>query len=415
MTNLFKMAARNLFRYKRRTLLTMALIVSGMVFVLAFVSITGSFKDMMVGQITDSFLGQIQIHRRGYLASIDNLPLQLNLQPKQVGRVEKLLSEADGVVAFSERIKFGAGLSNFEQTTNIRVNGVDPAKEFATCPLLLSRMIDSEPDPSALERGKILVPALLARGMGVEVGDTVVVIATNRDGSVNGSTFVIGGILESVTGPGGRDGYMHIEDAREILRLTGNEVSEFAVRLDDFSRLDAVHAKLSSNLSDAMNQQGQPVFEVHTWERLSPFSNIANMIDVMTFFVKLMLVSVVLISIMNVMIMAVYERIREIGTIAAIGTLPRKILSLHVMEGFLLGVMGAVSGSLVGTALVLILNVSKISFAFGRQESLLLAPTLDPVELATISVLVIVVSVLASLQPAWKASRMEPIEALRHV
>ena len=63
MTNLLKMALRNLFRYKRRTLLTMALIVSGLVFVLLFVAVTGSFKNMMVGQITDSFLGQIQIHR----------------------------------------------------------------------------------------------------------------------------------------------------------------------------------------------------------------------------------------------------------------------------------------------------------------------------------------------------------------
>lgn len=139
------------------------------------------------------------------------------------------------------------------------------------------------------------------------------------------------------------------------------------------------------------------------------------MIDVMTLFVKLMLVSVVLISIMNVMIMAVYERVREIGTMAAIGTLPRRILSLHVAEGFLLGVMGAACGTFVGTAIVWALGLWRIRFAFGRQEGLLLEPTLAIGDLATVSVLVIVVSVLASLQPAWKASRMEPIEALRHV
>jgi putative ABC transport system permease protein len=139
------------------------------------------------------------------------------------------------------------------------------------------------------------------------------------------------------------------------------------------------------------------------------------MIDVMTFFVKLMLVSVVLISIMNVMIMAVYERVREIGTMAAIGTLPRRILSLHVAEGFLLGVMGAAGGALAGTAIVWALGAWKISFAFGRQQGLLLAPTLAIGELATVSALVIVVSVLAGLQPAWKASRMTPVEALRHV
>jgi putative ABC transport system permease protein len=415
MTNVLKIAMRNLFRYKRRTLLTMALIVSGMVFVLVFVAVTGSFKNMMVGQITDSFVGHAQIHKRGYLASIDNLPLQLNLQPQQVKRVEELLGQSDEIEAYSVRIKFGAAFSNYQQTTNIRINGVDPAKEFATCPLLLSRVIEGEPEPGSLDRGKLLIPVLLARGMGVKVGDTAVVIATNRDGSVNGGTFIVGGILESATGPGGRDGYMHIEDARELLRLTEEEASEFAIRVKDFDRLNKVQAGLQSALAGEVDKQGRPIFEVHTWERLSPFSNIADMIDVMTFFVKLMLVSVVLISIMNVMIMAIYERIREIGTIAAIGTVPSKILSLYVTEGLLLGVMGAASGTALGAVIVFILNLVKIGFAFGRQDDLLLAPTLGVSELVTVSLLVIGVAVVASLQPAWKASRMEPIDALRHV
>ena len=116
-----------------------------------------------------------------------------------------------------------------------------------------------------------------------------------------------------------------------------------------------------------MNKQGKPIFEVHTWEQLSPFFNIARMIDVMTFFIKLMLIAIVLISIMNVMIMAVYERIREIGTIAAIGTLPGKILSLFVIEGFCLGIVGAVIGNIVGIAMVSILNLSRITFNFGQQ------------------------------------------------
>jgi putative ABC transport system permease protein len=415
MANIFKIAMRNLFRYRRRTLLTMALIISGMVFVLVFVAVTGSFKNMMIGSITDSFLGHIQIHRRGYVASIDNLPLELNLEPKQVERIERLLDETEGVASYSERVKFGGGFSDFQQTTNIRINGVDPEKEFETCPLLLSRLLEGESEPQVLERGKLLVPALLARGLGVAVGDTVVVIATNQDGSVNGGTFVVAGILESATGPGGRDGYMHIDDARELLRITGKEVSEFAIRVEDFERLEEVRARLASALSEPLNKQGRPVFEVHTWEGLSPFSNIADMIDVMTFFVKLMLVSVVLISIMNVMIMAVYERVREIGTIAAVGTLPARILSLHVMEGFLLGIIGAVAGAVIGVLVVVILNFYQISFAFGRQQGLLLSPAIAVGELITVAALVVGVAVVASLQPAWKASRMEPIEALRHV
>jgi putative ABC transport system permease protein len=74
------------------------------------------------------------------------------------------------------------------------------------------------------------------------------------------------------------------------------------------------------------NKEGKPVLELHTWEALSPFANIAKMIDLMTLFIRIMLVAIVLVSVMNVMLMAVYERIREIGTLAAIGTPPRRIL-----------------------------------------------------------------------------------------
>ncbi len=139
------------------------------------------------------------------------------------------------------------------------------------------------------------------------------------------------------------------------------------------------------------------------------------MIDLMTFFIKLMLIAIVLISILNVMIMAVYERVREIGTIAAIGTLPRKILSLFLVEGFCLGVTGAVVGVVFGLGIILALYVSKITFNFGQATGLILAPTIAPMEVVTASLMVIIVSVLASLQPAYKASRMEPIDALRHV
>ena len=123
MTSLVKIAIRNLFRYRRRTLLTTALVVSGVVFVVVFVAVTGSFKSMMIGQITDSFVGHIQIHRNGYLASIDNLPLHLNLEPKHVDQVADLLGQTDGIAAYSARVKFAAELSNFEQTTIVRING----------------------------------------------------------------------------------------------------------------------------------------------------------------------------------------------------------------------------------------------------------------------------------------------------
>jgi putative ABC transport system permease protein len=412
MGNLFKIAVRNLLRYKRRTLLTASLITIGVVFVLVFTSVTGSFKAMMIGQITDSMLGHVQVHRKGYVASIDNLPLNLNIKPKAYQKITDILGAAPEIEAFSPRLKFGGMFSNFTETTNIRLNGVYPDREFKTVPLLTSRISEGK---KTLSRGEIMIPALLARGLKVKVGDPVVVVATNVDGSVNGKQFVVSSILESATGPGGRDGYLHIEDAAEVLRMPEAEVSEVAIRLKDFSRLPAAVRHLEGQLSGEVNKEGRSIFEVHSWEQLSPFFNIARMIDVMTFFIKIMLIAIVLISIMNVMIMAVYERIREIGTIAAIGTLPGKILSMFVIEGFCLGVLGAFIGNLIGVAVVLIVNLIGIRFDFAQQKGLLLSASIHPADLLVISVIVIVVAVLASLQPAFKASRMEPIAALRHV
>jgi putative ABC transport system permease protein len=412
MGNLFKIALRNLFRYKRRTLLTASLITIGVVFVLVFISVSGSFKNMIIGQITDSMLGHVQVHRRGYVASIDNLPLNLNPPPQAMRKLESVLRDLPEVEAYSPRIKFGGMFSNFTETTNIRLNGVYPEQEFRTVPLLPTRIKTGN---RTLKKGEIWIPELLARGMGLKIGDPVVVVATNKDGSVNGKQFVISGILESATGPGGRDGYIHLQDALETLRMPEIEISEMAIRIKNFNKLAAVTQELEERLAQQVTPKGQPVFEVHSWEQLSPFYNIARMIEVMTFFIKLMLIAVVLISIMNVMIMAVYERIREIGTIAAIGTLPGKILSLFVMEGFCLGVIGAAAGNLIGLGIVLILNFAGLKFDFGMQKDLVLAATIAPRELIVTSGIVILVAVIASLQPALKASRMEPIQALRHV
>jgi len=412
MFNICKIAVRNLMRYKRRTLLTASLVAIGVVFVLVFISVSGSFKNMMIGQITDSFLGHIQIHKKGYVASLDSLPLTMNLGGKALGKVEKDISQTPEIEAYSKRIKFGGMFSNFVETTNVRLNGVYPDDEFKTVPLFLSRIKEGE---NTIKTGEILVPELLAKGMKVKVGDTVVVIATNRDGSVNGKQFLVGGILESVSGPGGRDGYIHIDDATEILRMDTPEISEIAIRLKNFEELQSVFGGLTDKLGSELNKQGKPAFEVHTWEKLSPFYNIARMIDVMTFFIKLMLIAIVLVSIMNVMVTAVYERIREIGTIAAIGTLPGKIVAMFLIEGFSLGLFGAAVGDILGVAVIFALNAAELTFDFGRQKGLLLSPTIGLQDILTISVIVIIISVLASLQPAYKASRMNPIDALRHV
>jgi len=239
-------------------------------------------------------------------------------------------------------------------------------------------------------------------------------VATNLDGSVNGRNFIVEGVLGDVTGPGGRDGYINIEDARDLLRLAQPEVTEIAIRLKGLSGLEQTRARIERAIAGEVNPKGMPALEVHTWESLTPFANIARMIDLMDLFIRIMLVGIVLISVMNVMVMAVYERIREIGTIAAIGTPPGRILALFLTEGLLLALVGTVVGTLLSVIVIQALNIWPLTIRFSRQV-IQLSPSLALSDVLSISGVVLVVAVLASLQPAWKASRMDPITALRHV
>ncbi len=483
MLDIMRMAARNLLRYKRRTLLTAALITVGLVAVLLFIAVAGSFKDMMVAQFTDSMVGHMQVHRRGYLGAMESLPVDRNMRPRMLVKLYEELDSTAEIESWSPRVKLMAMFSNFQSTTSIRLNGVYPEREAAVVPLLANRVLAGGERQPLVKRGYVQVPELLAKPMNLKPGDTVVLVATNRDGSVNGKTFLVQGIMESMSGPGGRDGYIHIDDARDLLRLADeevepevldrhaflppdvkaaleqekqkeqslfgpapepagqaagpagklglvketqglfkakgwgrpSEVSEIAIRLKDTSTLKETVAKVEAGVAALKNKKGESIFQVHPWEQFVPFSKIANMIDIMNLFIKIILVSVVLISIMNVLIMAVYERIREIGTISAIGTPPNKILWLFLSEGFLLGVLGTAIGTVISLIAIYALNVSTVSFAFGRQENIVLAPTIAAGDVIFVGLLTILVAVLASLQPAWKASRMDPITALRHV
>ena len=402
MKNIIKISFRNLLRSGRRTILTASLITIGVMFVLVYAALSGSFKAYMVGQVTDSMLGHIQIHAKGYIASVDNLPLDKNLNKKQIEKIEELLAKNPYIESYTFRLKLGSMFSNYVASTNIRLNGIDPLKESETLPLFSSRL--NGIDTASLKEGSILVPELIAKGMKVKKDDTIVLVATNQKGSVNGLNFKVAGTIEPISGPGGRDGYIHIKDVKKLLRFKEIEVSEVVIRLKNVDNLEKA-MKLLKPLPHS--------FEVHTWKKLSPFYNIVKMLNIMDISIKIILISIVLISILNVMVMSVYERIKEIGTIAAMGTTPSTIIKLFLTEGLMLGVFGAIIGSILSFIIVFSINAIGITFSFGRQDGLTLNPTLSINEVLVVSVIVILISLIASISPAMKAAKLNPVDALR--
>jgi len=410
MINEAKIAFRNLKRQKRRTVLTVSIIGFGVVAVLIFSALAGSFKNMMIGQITDSMMGHLQIHKKGYIMSLDNLPLDKMINVKKIEKLAKFLNQIPEIEAYSLRILMGGMLSNYLDTTNIKVAAIKPDMEFRVIPLLPGRIKSGE----FLKKGGILIPDLIARGFNTRVGQDIVFITNNKDGSVNGLTLKISGIIETVAGPSGKYGYIHYDDAIKILRMDQVEISEVAVRLKNIDDLAVAMKKINNHLEKITNKKGKPFFEIHSWKKLSPFFNVVRMIDLMSLFIGIILIAVVLISVMNVMVMAVYERISEIGTIAAIGTLPGKIRLIFLFEGFFIGTLGVIIGNIIGVVLIHVAKILKFSVSFARANNILLDPSIPWNQMMLTAVIVILMSIIASLEPAFRASRMEPILALYH-
>ncbi len=138
------------------------------------------------------------------------------------------------------------------------------------------------------------------------------------------------------------------------------------------------------------------------------------MIDLMTIFIQIILVTIVLISIMNVMLMAVYERTKEIGTIAAIGTQPATIMGLFISEGLFLGIFGALLGNIIGVVQVYAVKAAQLTVSFGQSDNILLSPDVSGNTMLWTSIIVIIITLLGAIEPAWKASRLDPVEALRN-
>ena len=235
----------------------------------------------------------------------------------------------------------------------------------------------------------------IAKGLNLELGSDVVLAPNNKDGSVNGITLRVGGLSENILGPTGKDGYLHIDDAKTLLRIEGEELTQVAVKLKSFDRLDAVYEQLEAELIEIKDKSGNPAFEVSAWEQLSPFTSVAQIVDLLIIVVRVILISIALISVLNVMMMSVYERVSEVGTIASIGTPPGRILSLFLVEGFSSGFISSIVGSILGIAILFVIKVVKINFTFGRMD-ISLSPAIPFTEVLLTILIVVIISIIST-------------------
>ncbi len=399
-------AARNLTRNRRRAmaaLLTVAIGVTSLVLADGFIQ--WIFWAMREGTI-QSQLGHIQVVRPGYLnAGVAN-PYSFILPENMPQRSE--IESMPGVVLVAPRLSVTGLISHGETTFAFVADGVDPKKEVKLSKAL--HIVDGH-DLTSLTAKEVLLGRGLSRSLNVKPGDSVALLATASGGGMNAVEAKVTGIFTS-TNKAYDDAALRLPIglANSLLRVSGAHA--WLVLLNETDRTDAFLAQFRTRFLLADNK-----LEFVPWYQQADFYNktvalFSKQMNVL----RLIIGFIIVLSISNMLVMNVLERTGEIGTLLAIGFKRKKILQLFAIEGILLGFIGATLGLVIGYGLAELISAIGIPMppppGMERGFTAEIRVTLSVVMNAFL--IAFITTALAGLYPAWKASRLQIINALRH-
>jgi putative ABC transport system permease protein len=401
-TTELKLALRNLARERKRTLISLAAIVVGVVGYL----LAGGFIDWIFWAIRESAidngLGHIQISASGYRDAGQADPGAYMLPAN--GPQKDAIARLPGVVAVSPRLMISGLVSHGEVTVPFAGEAVEPdvdahiSKDIA---------VDGEPLDAASPKGVILGRGL-ARALDVKRGDVLAFITTGASGGMSGVEGIVRGVYS--TGVKAFDDVavrMPLALGQELMRTKG--VHLWVVGLDETAHTQAV----ASAIAPIIASSGK---EMRTWFDLSDFyRKTVTLMSRQMLVVAVLIALILVLGIANLLTMSTLERTGEIGTMLALGTSRSSVLRMHFMEGLLLGIVGAIAGIAIGALLAAVISWIGIPMppppgrdTGYRAEILLSLPVfLNAIALALAS------AAVAGAYPAWKASRMPIVDALR--
>jgi putative ABC transport system permease protein len=405
--SLARLALRSLVRNRRRSIITLAAVAVGVAVVIFAHGFGEGLMRMMVRNSLDNRLGAMQVHARGYLEASEAAPLKLDLP-----HFEELMAKAaqvPGVVAVTPRIRFGALVGNGRTSSIVIAEAIDPEREMAVCPGRRAEVDEKAGAFVSQDRPRAgVIGAELARSLQVKRDDLVTLSAAGREGAQNALDLEVGGVSKGASSflESKRVVLVPLAYAQELLQMQGR-VTELAVRVDEIERIPTIAADLQRALGNDV--------EVSRWDEVMPFLRDAvARLGIVLRGISAVLFFIVVFGVVNTMLMNVYERTREIGTLMAVGVRRRQILTLFLFEAAVIGVMGGLLGAVAGLAGTLAASAKGITIT---PPGALFAQIIHPVarfDLAAGAIVVAVVgAVLAAAWPAYKASRMNPVEALR--
>jgi len=397
-----KLALRNLARERKRTLISLAAIVVGVVGYL----LAGGFIDWIFWAIRESAidngLGHIQISAKGYRDAGQADPDAYQIPA--TGVQKDAIAHLPGVVAVSPRLMTSGLVSHGDVTVPFAGEAVEPAIDAR---ISKDIAVDGDALDAASPKGVILGRGL-ARALNVRRGDPVAFITTGASGGMSGVEGIVRGVYS--TGVKAFDDVavrMPLALGQELMRTKG--VHLWVVGLDETAHTQAV----ASAIAPIIAGSGK---EMRTWFDLSDFyRKTVTLMSRQMLVVAVLIALILVLGIANLLTMSTLERTGEIGTMLALGTSRGSVLRMHFMEGLLLGVVGAIAGLAIGTVLAAVISWIGIPMppppgrdTGYRAEILLSLPVfLNAIALALAS------AAVAGAYPAWKASRMPIVDALR--
>jgi ABC-type lipoprotein release transport system permease subunit len=402
MLQLYKMAFRNLGRNRRRSFFSALALAIGMALILLMAGvITGEMRDAMSLSIRLQ-TGHLQVQSKTYDQTKNSLAWEdLVANPDQI--VAQIAALPPVQVA-TPRLYASAIFEMSDRSVGVQVYGVDPPSA-ANAPFRDG--IVSGQFLTADDREGVLIGQSLADKLGLKAGDQVNLLVNTANGDVSEQPFIIRGIFTTHTP--GYDESTLLMPLSKAQAITGaeNHASAVFVLLKDQDQTAAVAAALKSDQ-----------YQVKTWQQMNEFmlqyEQMANAYIGVLYLIVLIITATVIV---NTLIMAVFERTREIGILAAIGMRGGRIMALFFAESSLLALGGIIMGFVLGGALVA--YASRYGFYignFGATGIMLgerLYAYLTMSDVINLTLMALIVTLLAALYPAILAARMEPVEALR--
>jgi putative ABC transport system permease protein len=403
---LARIAFRNVFRNGRRTAITLIVIVFGVVALIFF----GGYKEVTFRNLRESTirnrLGHMQVYQKGALEAKSEKPLEHGLE--NAGTIRAALEKDHRVKTTAAQITLTGLITNGDKSETFLGTAVEPERDR---PMGSQRMV-SGTFLSDAESDGVIIGQGLAESLNVKAGGYLTLMTTTVTGSLNAMDVRVAGIFATgVKEYDDRAVKMPLIGAQRLLQTT--KVEKLLVMLNDTADTAAV----KSSVEQLVAANKWPL-EVRDWSQLATFYHqVVVLYDGIFGFLGMVVFAIVVLSVANTIMMSIFERTREIGTLMSMGTTRTRVWTLFLLEGLFVGILGGAIGLVAGYGFAQLINSMHLllppppGYTRGYTLELLLhAPML------TQSVLVAVVTATVSaIFPAFKASRMKIVDALGHI